>query len=868
MFTNSGYGPLRKLALLASFTVASQFAAASFAQDNQFSIFSVEQDRPAAANPIGAPPATAAFTNPNPEGVLTAKELSADNVLRAGVPTLTGSKATGTYAHDGRSMFRDPPSTARPALNPIASTQKIDSAPLQRSLSPLASRSPAASQGKWETKQSPVPIADVSDFKRLDMPAIKSDLAVETESNSSSGQIAQVAFQSNPISAPPATPTRQLGSDSSAPAPAPSGSATVRSQGSATVRSQPSAQSFPPATSQPRRFSDSSAPPVAAARGFSPSPSPPPSTQPQVRSFQSGSGSQASSAPQPGRSAGLQASPQGNSLRRSTGADRAPRVAALQTRAQQGGGRSTGGRSFGNQDRSRNTGNSSSQNSSSKTARQLVSQWSATNAKTQLAGRPFSLAELLAQPLGVQRKAAINQYWETWLDLSNHLIAQETADWISSTSASDESGKNLLQAAQQTARNNVLATEIQLGKSQSKLQQFLPNLRGPDGQKILVLPTDMPWVGKVKTNYQTYRQRGIMLERFNRIDDILPKAQELIDHRAEAVNASGNAAEMARQAASSGRGPVSNVLEATRIWNLSQKQLVSSIFDYNRAITDYILSVRSDIIQPAKLSSVLIGKTATQRSIASRQNGSSSTAQASSGSASSSLRPRSSSANSANSGLGSSSSGSQSSSSASNLSSAGFSRPEPDESPTPSSNASPATGSSSQQKWDYGPTPETAKVANFDPNNLKNEGPVASSKGGSSSSNYQSNGGAAVANRPSAATSRGQSRFAGGNNRGTGQAPPSNPINTPAAPGATANPNPRGFGGPRGAGGGFRGAAGKAAPTTSGNGAFPGPAARRSPPPTTNPAGNGGNVFSGFKTSSGGSPPAAPPTANPFAPKQ
>jgi len=235
MFTNSGYGPLRKLALLASFTVASQFGATSFAQDNQFSIFSIEQDRPVAANPIGAPPATAAFTNPNPEGVLAAKELSAENVLRAGVPTLTGSKATGTYAHDGRSMFRDPPSTTRPALNPIASTQKIDSAPLQRSLSPLASHRPAASQGKWETKQAPVPIADVSDFKRLDMPPIKSDLAVETESNSSSGQIAQVAFQSNPISPPPATPTRQLGSGSSAPAPPPSGSATVRSQGSATV---------------------------------------------------------------------------------------------------------------------------------------------------------------------------------------------------------------------------------------------------------------------------------------------------------------------------------------------------------------------------------------------------------------------------------------------------------------------------------------------------------------------------------------------------------------------------------------------------------------------------------------------------------
>ena len=158
--------------------------------------------------------------------------------------------------------------------------------------------------------------------------------------------------------------------------------------------------------------------------------------------------------------------------------------------------------------------------------------------------------------------------------------------------------------------------------------------------------------------------------------------------------------------------------------------MVSSVVGYNRAITDYILSVRQDIVQPQRLSSVLIGKKATQAAMERARN-TNNTSIASTG------RTR-----------------------AQTVSTTIASQtPEPDvdnDFKTPSSTFSspasqPGSGQSlsttrpqnqsfkaaKKQSWDYGPTPDSAAAANFDPSNLKTESPVAQAK--STSSTYDSN---------------------------------------------------------------------------------------------------------------------------------
>ena len=65
-----------------------------------------------------------------------------------------------------------------------------------------------------------------------------------------------------------------------------------------------------------------------------------------------------------------------------------------------------------------------------------------------------------------------------------------------------------------------------------------------------------------------------------------------------------------------GQSPVANVLEAVRMKAKNQQDFLSNVTGYNRAITDYVLSVRQDINQPKRLASVLIGRKSVQSSVA------------------------------------------------------------------------------------------------------------------------------------------------------------------------------------------------------------------------------------------------------------
>ena len=197
--------------------------------------------------------------------------------------------------------------------------------------------------------------------------------------------------------------------------------------------------------------------------------------------------------------------------------------------------------------------------------------------------------------------------------MANHKLAIEHAQWLGSVSQPrQQADQALLKAEQQAAQNRVLHTEIQLAKSQSLLGDFLPNFRYKNGKSIPVLPSDTPWVGKLNTMLEVYKGRGIVPARFNSIDDYLPKARQLIGNRADAVNASSRAAQQSKTAVQNGQSPIANLLEACRRKALNEQDFLSSVTGYNRAITDYVLSVRQDINQPKRLASVLIGKKSVQ----------------------------------------------------------------------------------------------------------------------------------------------------------------------------------------------------------------------------------------------------------------
>ena len=110
-------------------------------------------------------------------------------------------------------------------------------------------------------------------------------------------------------------------------------------------------------------------------------------------------------------------------------------------------------------------------------AKALLNGWAEASPELKLPGKRLKLHEFLAQPINGSRKDAINQYWVTFTDMANHKLAVEQSQWLSSLSNPRQpSDQSVLKAAQQSAQNRVLHTEIQLAKSQSILSDYLPNL--------------------------------------------------------------------------------------------------------------------------------------------------------------------------------------------------------------------------------------------------------------------------------------------------------------------------------------------------------------------------------------------------------
>ncbi len=207
----------------------------------------------------------------------------------------------------------------------------------------------------------------------------------------------------------------------------------------------------------------------------------------------------------------------------------------------------------------------------------------------------------------------------TYYDQVNSKIANAQEAWLQSISgAKNQSEQVMLNAAKQAAANQALSREIQLGKSQLKLQQLVPALRSvnnqtngsgqANGQFQLPLPSDLPWVGKYATNYQQYQNR--MPQRLQGIDEMLPKAYELLTNRAETVETAKSAANQAKTAYLQGRTALANVLESARIWQESERSLIASVVSYNQAIADYALNLRQDINQPERVVAMLLGKKA------------------------------------------------------------------------------------------------------------------------------------------------------------------------------------------------------------------------------------------------------------------
>ena len=219
-------------------------------------------------------------------------------------------------------------------------------------------------------------------------------------------------------------------------------------------------------------------------------------------------------------------------------------------------------------------------------------------------GTPVRLLEMFLEPISVgQRKPMVAQYWETYYDLAALKIANDYENWLSSITTSNVAEKGLLTAAQQMASDGQLAAKIQLGKSQSRLLDFMPNPRPND---FAPLPADEPLVEKYVTDYEKYKRVRSLPTSLRGIDPMLASTLELITRRAATVSTAKNAADQAAQAVRGRQIPLASAIAAGRIWRDSRLDMVASTVSYNQAISDFILTLESNR-SPEQLTAFMLG---------------------------------------------------------------------------------------------------------------------------------------------------------------------------------------------------------------------------------------------------------------------
>ncbi|QEG20850.1 hypothetical protein [Mariniblastus fucicola] len=701
----------------------------TLAQDKGFSIFEDAADA-SSKGPVVSP--QEAFTGPETTlpksqfgtfGNTTPSTAGSSNVGSngAGKPQLNGARAIGTYSQDGRKMFSQPPSSQSGNVRQLKPFTGNTLRPSDR---------PEPDEEANDSQPAPIVVGDFPKSTRR-LGSAASESATENPAvaqQESKSKVAQVTFQDGgfiPSSRPAST-----GGSRFNPTPENSFGQTETPSNRFGAPAAQARSTFPPSTGQPRQRSQPLSPSPSQRR--EPSRLAPTqasaATQPpaiQRRNGFSTLGSSQTQRPPADRTAVLPTMMQNNGMQRNAAANARP---ASTSKAVSG----------------------------SNAAKQLLTAWVESSSKLKLPGKQVKLHEFLAQPIRGSRKDAINQYWITFSDMANHQLAIEQSRWLDSiASPRQPTDQSVLAAAQQAARNRILLTEIQLAKSQSILGDYLPNFRDKNGNSIPVLPADVPWVGKLNTNLKKYQSRGIVPVRFNSIDEILPKARQLIANSADAVSAAGRAAEQAKQAMSTGNSPVANVLEAARIKSKNEEDFLGTVTGYNRAITDYVLSVRQDIYQPKRLASVLIGRKSVEPTLAKTKK---QTPEEDVDPMASVAKPKMRQVATEKSAREPSVEGK----SAYQLQNTTPTAP-PAVKKSPFSQASISQPTSppaeKQQKFDYGPTKESAAAAKFDPATVQAELPMQQTEQAGNSPGYSGNASRATPGQDRTAMGGGRQRL-------------------------------------------------------------------------------------------------------------
>ena len=238
-----------------------------------------------------------------------------------------------------------------------------------------------------------------------------------------------------------------------------------------------------------------------------------------------------------------------------------------------------------NQTQNQSSNQSTAQSSDSSSAKAAIAKFSFDANQQSANGLPIRLMDLLRQSEGrASRSQLIPQYWETYYDWAQSISATNHRDWIAAIKAAKQTDSTSLEIAKSNAENAIQFSAIQLGKSQAKMKSLT-------GAAQPIIPMDSPTVTRVKTNYDAFKNRGLISQKYEGIDATLQQMHQLIVSRANTVVMAEKNTNEIKQQYSRNQATVDHLLNAARTWRAAESDFISSVIEYNKAYADYALAL-------------------------------------------------------------------------------------------------------------------------------------------------------------------------------------------------------------------------------------------------------------------------------------
>ncbi|MEQ8787330.1 MAG: hypothetical protein RIC55_13575 [Pirellulaceae bacterium] len=206
---------------------------------------------------------------------------------------------------------------------------------------------------------------------------------------------------------------------------------------------------------------------------------------------------------------------------------------------------------------------------------------------------------------------AVKGYWQLSLAIADHHHALEEVEFLESLpspAAAFERAQR--EAALSAARARVAESELALEAA----QQDLTEAAGAAG-KNSYLPSDPPFVGEYRTNFNALFSNRTPPAGLQRIDRTLPILHRLIRARADATASAGESLRATTQAYQQGEVGFDDLNDAFVHLRGQRIAFLAAVRDYNYSIADYALSVSTSELGRDAIVSMLIETSQDSRSV-------------------------------------------------------------------------------------------------------------------------------------------------------------------------------------------------------------------------------------------------------------